>query len=367
MPGDTGRPRTVLLATSNGAGLGHVTRLMAAARRLSPKLTPIVVTQSLGAPIVHREGFVTEYVMSFKVAKMTQPEWQRYLFTRFSHFIDIYRPAAIVYDGVVPYPGMTRAWRGADIPSAWLRRGLWRRGMGAEHIKLGRAFDAILQPGDVAGEVDGGATAADLRRARTMPPVTYLDRAELLPVDVARSAVSATARPLALISLGAGNINDTRSTTAQAVEVVRALGFQPVVAISPIARQHAVAPGTESVSIYPLSKYLRAFEFVVGAAGYNSVHEYLMAGVPSILVPNTKTGLDDQVLRSRFVERRGVALAAEDDTELFRALEIIGRGPVRELMRERLAALPYRNGAADLAAAIDELAGVGKRMANEAV
>lgn len=358
LSGDVTGRRTVLLATSNGVGLGHVTRLMAAARRLPPSLVPVVVTQSLGASIVRAEGFATEYVMSFSVARMTRHDWREYLYRRFSHLIRVYEPAAIIYDGVVPYVGMTRAWKGTGIPSAWLRRGLWRRGAGLRHIELGGAFDAIIQPGDIAAEVDVGATAADLGRARAIPPVTYLDRAELESAAVARPAVSRSEEPLALISLGAGTINDTRSTTARAVEEVRRHGFRPVVAVSPISRQTIESPGVDTISIYPLSAYLRAFDFVVGAAGYNSVHEYLMAGVPSVLVPNTETGLDDQVVRSRYVERRGVALAAEDDAELFRALEIVADPTVRELMRARLDAMDYRNGADDLAAAIGELAGV---------
>lgn len=334
---------------------------MAAARRLPSELVPVIATQSLGAPIARQEGFATEYVMSFRVANMTRNEWSQYLFRRFRHLIDVYEPAAIVYDGVVPYAGMTRAWTDARISTAWLRRGLWRRGLGTPHIKLGHSFDVIIQPGEIAGEVDSGATSYDLGRTRAIPPVTYLDRTELETASTARQYLGHGDKPLALISLGAGNINDTTSDTSRAIAAVKQRGFQPILAVSPITERPPTVEGVPTVSVYPLSKYLNAFEFVVGAAGYNSVHEYLMAGIPSVLVPNTATGLDDQVLRGRYAERRGLALTAESARELERAIDIFSDKSMLEGFRSRLRAMNLGNGAKALASAVSELAGLEER------
>ena len=59
VPGDSGRPapRTrVLLMSSNGAGMGHLTRLLAYAQHLPPRIEPYVLSLSQAGPGV--AGFV---------------------------------------------------------------------------------------------------------------------------------------------------------------------------------------------------------------------------------------------------------------------------------------------------------------------
>ena len=45
---------------------------------------------------------------------------------------------------------------------------------------------------------------------------------------------------------------------------------------------------------FPLSRRFRAFDLAVSAAGYNSFHELLRFGVPTLFIPNQDTALDDQ-------------------------------------------------------------------------
>ena len=67
------------------------------------------------------------------------------------------------------------------------------------------------------------------------------------------------------------------------------------------------------VKIYPVSRYLRAFDLTVSAAGYNSFHEQIaLRRSPRVFLPNTATRLDDQVGRARFAAATGVALSVED-------------------------------------------------------
>lgn len=348
--------RTVLLATSNGAGLGHVTRLMAVARRMPSTIEPIVVTQSRGAPIVEREGVPVEYVSSHRPSGLSRTDWDDYLYRRFTYLIDLYEPAAIVFDGVVPYPGMTKSWAGRGLPSLWLRRGLWRPGRGFEFLSLRGEFDLVVEPGDVAGHLDMGATASERLSTPRVDPVTYLDADELLDAESARSALSipSGSSPV-LVSLGAGNIDDTSSATSRAIAGLRRKGFLPVLAHSPIARERPAADGVLTVSVYPLSRFLRAFEFVIGAAGYNSVHEYIVGNVPSLLLPNRRTGLDDQSLRASCMQDLGGSVVCEDVTRVDAALERLSDPAYRRGMRHRLELLTRPNGANALAEMLDRL------------
>ena len=54
----------VLFMTSNGTGLGHLTRSMAIARRLDAGIEPAFFTLSAAAPVVRGQGFRVEYMGS---------------------------------------------------------------------------------------------------------------------------------------------------------------------------------------------------------------------------------------------------------------------------------------------------------------
>jgi UDP-N-acetylglucosamine:LPS N-acetylglucosamine transferase len=118
-------------------------------------------------------------------------------------------------------------------------------------------------------------------------------------------------------------------------------------------------PGARIVKIYPVSRYLRAFDLVVSAAGYNSYHEQIGFGVPTVFLPNTRTRLDDQVGRARFAAATGVALNVEDPSsdELEKALDAAVRPEARAAMRSRCAELTFGNGAAAAAAWLSGLGG----------
>jgi UDP:flavonoid glycosyltransferase YjiC (YdhE family) len=130
-------------------------------------------------------------------------------------------------------------------------------------------------------------------------------------------------------------------------------GFQPVLAESTIAT--APMPpidGARVVKLYPVSRYLRAFDLTVSAAGYNSFHEQVGFGIPTVFLPNTATKLDDQVGRARFAAATGVALSVEDpaSAELEEALDRMVRPEVRAALARRCADLTFPNGAAAAAA-----------------
>ena len=109
---------------------------------------------------------------------------------------------------------------------------------------------------------------------------------------------------------------------------------------------------------FPLSRYVRAFDASIGAVGYNSFHEAVQAGLPSIFVPNESPQQDDQLARARFAERRGLGYCVRTG-EPYRLLETLDRllDP-DEQARVRAAALGFRreNGAVEAAQLLAELA-----------
>lgn len=342
--------KRMLFLSSNGAGLGHLTRLMAVGNRLPSRYQVVIGTQSQAVPLVNREGFLTEYVPSRRYQGSESREWNGYLQLRLEELIAAYDPALVLVDGTVPYWGLVRVMEAhPDRQFVWLRRPMWRAGEGGEWLRRGLSYDAVIEPGEFASPVDEGLTVG---RGDAVPvePIVYLDEKDLLDRAEACAALDLDPeRPAALIQLGAGNINDVTSDVGVVAErLLREPGLQVALAQSPIATSEIEPPpGLRILNEFPMSRFYRAFDLVVSAAGYNSYHELLRFGVPSLLIPNEHTELDDQVARARFAADAGVALCLEaiDADSADRCLSQLLDPQVREGMRERCAALAPGNGA----------------------
>ena len=63
---------------------------------------------------------------------------------------------------------------------------------------------------------------------------------------------------------------------------------------------------------YPNALYARAFDASVQAGGYNSYQEMRMFGIPTLFIPNTETGMDDQIARCQTAEIEGWGLVYID-------------------------------------------------------
>lgn len=352
------RGTRLLMLSSNGGGLGHVSRLMAVARRLPDHVRPVIATQSQGAPIVRGEGFTTEYIPSRGYLRSTTQQWNTLLEYRLAHLLHEYDASAVIVDGTVPYGGLLAAMeRRPDVRWIWLRRAMWREGLGGQWLRRGEAFDDVLEPGDYSAAADVGLTREEHDRAHRVGPITYLDANELVDRDEATDFLGLdTDRTTALLQLGAGNINDIASPVGKLAALLLDRDVQVVVARSPISRQEVVVPdGVRVVSVYPLSRYLRAFDFTISAGGYNSFHESISFAVPTIFVPNHQTALDDQALRVREAARRGLGLELEDLTaDPTDVLDRILDPAVREALRRACDEASLSNGAHEAAAWLTE-------------
>jgi UDP:flavonoid glycosyltransferase YjiC (YdhE family) len=356
---DTSPSRTVLFVSSNGAGMGHLTRLMALARRASEHVRPIFLTLSTALPVVRHAGYLVEYVPQRDVAGMSYGDWHTLLRERMSEIISTHGVEAVVFDGTHVYEGLLDARRDhPDLPFTWSRRALWKPESPEWNLEASDAFDLVIEPGDLAEEFDRGPTVPLRHQAHRVGPVLLLDEDELLPRPEARTElgldVDGTA---ALVQLGAGNINDISTTVGLVVQRLRGVdGLQICLAQASIADDAVTEAGVKRVSVHPLARYLRAFDIAVAAAGYNTFHELLTYAVPTILVPNLETATDDQHARARFAERAGAALALPEPNPRSFAdqLQRILDPDVREQMRERARAVAQPNGARAAMSLIEE-------------
>lgn len=302
----------VLFVSSNGAGLGHLTRLMAIAERLDAEAE--FLTMSSGHRLVAHRGHRVSYFPSYGTLGMETPSWTRYFAGYIRRFIAERRPDMVVFDGTWVYPGLTEACRLSGTPLVWVQRGCWKGRKdksSTQRHNAARVCDAVILPGDYGcvEDVDLGSRIDVCK----VSPITLVSREQLLGRDEARQTLGL--RPdlrYVLVQLGAGNINDTTSLLDTAVTAVTGLGPQwvPVVVRSPIAEVERGVDGAVTVASYPVAQHFAAFEFAVGASGYNFVQECVGLGLPSVLVPNLAARTDAQRRRAQGVVDLKVASMA---------------------------------------------------------
>lgn len=352
-----GGPR-IMMMSSNGAGMGHLTRLFSYATRLGADVQAHIVSLSQAAPLAGRLGLSYEYLPSSKALSMPPHQWRPIFRDRVGDAIDRFDPDVVVFDGTWPYGGLEEIR--LEHPEArwvWSRRAMWREGRNQEQLAKASWFDAVLEPGDLAEAYDRGVTVT--AEAHRVGPVTLVDREELEPRVEARTALGLpVSGPLALVSLGAGNINDTSSDVGAAIRALSGLGVGVCVTVPGIAVAGAAAgEDIHLVRDYPLARRYAAFDVVVSATGYNSFHELLRMGIPSLFVPNASTSLDDQEARARFAADHGWAhqlshLTVESATPLLEDLMANGGG-----MAARAQAADPGNGAVAAAKFLTQVAG----------
>jgi Glycosyl transferases group 1 len=357
-PRSTGRrQRTVIMFTANGEGMGHLTRSMALARRLPADVRPIFVTLSTGMKVVRDAGYFCEYIP--QTGGTDGGEWNSFLERRLVEIIRRYGAEALVFDGIWPFWGMTKATAATGIRMAWIRRAMWKPATSERHFDRAGRFDLIVEPGEFAHPYDKGPTVAQRDSALCVDPILLLDDGDLLPAEEAKSELGLDpGKRAALIQLGSGNMNDvTGMAEIVAERLLKVPDLDVAYADWVISRQRAELPeGVTRINTYPLGRYLNAFDFSISAAGYNSFHELIAFSVPTVFVPAEKQ-VDDQPARTRYADSVGAGVNLEPFSPegLERALERILVAEERKVISEQCRALFPGNGAQAAADAIREL------------
>ncbi len=306
----------LILATSNGTGMGHITRQLAIALSLDEGHQATLFSLSKGLPMVEQIGIRAEYCPSFDVPWLAVSEWHGYLRDRLSALIEETRADVVVFDGVAPYLGIgMAAARHRNVAFVWMRRGNWKEGVNRAQLKKALYFDLVLEPKDLAGSAPLPHGRADFEQ---VPPISLIGVIDGLARDDARQALGLPLdKQVALVTLGSGMLGDVAGPGQMATRVIlEETDWEVAITRPSLAKNIVPLLSSERVheirGVYPLVKYLRAFDIAISSAGYNAVHELLPAGLPTVLVANTATNTDDQSSRAFGVAAAGLALAVND-------------------------------------------------------
>jgi spore coat polysaccharide biosynthesis predicted glycosyltransferase SpsG len=348
---------TIILATSNGVGMGHLARASAIALALKPVANPIIVSMAGGiAEIPSFMGIRCEYIPGRDRLWMPRENWDAYLRDRLLALVDETDAKVLSFDGVVPYPGVIAA-RNANpkLKLVWVRRGLWQKK--PQRFILGlqaKMMDAIIEPGDIARAYDFGPTSKRKDSVLTSP-VSLFRKEDALSREDARKALGLDLnRPVALVQLGTGDSDVNHKMTAALEGLLGWKDLQVVLTKAPIDKDgNSLAPEGLDIKVaryFPLAKVLHAFDAGICATGYNGVHELLPAQVPTVFVSNIR-GTDDQEARARWCHDFGYALRADqaDLADITKTVKQLQDSQVRAGLSAQCAKLPNTTGGQEIA------------------
>lgn len=344
----------VLYLTSNGIGMGHITRCLATARRLPQDVKPVIVTMSKAFGVAETQGIAVEYLPFLRSIGLHHSEWSPKMATELGMVVQYHRPNVIVLDSNVPYDPMLEVLaKFPEIWSIWQRRPMWPPSVGEDQLMHSGNFDVVLEPSELAAPVDRGLTTKRRWETLRVPSVRLLDPAEALGRNAARELIGlAPDRPAFLMQLGSGNNIDL----AAVIERICKLGdpalhknpVQIVFARWQISQTKMKLPDHVKVlDAFPISKFLNAFDGAIALAGYNTFHENIAAALPTLFMANEHPEQDEQWLRAEYAAHRGLALSARfgDTFQTDRALRKLLEPQTRDNIRTACQALELPNGA----------------------
>ena len=212
--------RPVLFTATNGIGLGHLTQLLAIAKRVPDDIQPIFATMSQATSVVRAAGYPAHFFPDYRYAESPYGLWNRWLEVELSALVDFYGAQAIVFDGVIPYDGIVRAGvRSANLPMVWVRIPMWKRALWDDSVERAKYFDLVLDTGELAEARNIGAEIPFADKLEVIPPMLLCDEDELLSREEARARLGLEAsQPAVLLQLGSGNNLAQRHHAAQLPE-----------------------------------------------------------------------------------------------------------------------------------------------------
>lgn len=348
----------ILFMPTNGVGLGHVTRLLAMARRLKtdPRIAECVfLTTSDALSVIGREGFVVYHYPSAKAltGTMQTRTWGKDLRDLLVKVMANHGINVFVFDGVNPYTGAIDAIRKRKgLFKVWVRRGMLKEGIEDKFNAPEHYFDLQLIPTELGQEI----TNENSKMRIMVPPMVFLDRSELLArQDVINELGLDPGKKTVFVQFGSGNLGDKTTEIELVIDTLRRFdNVQLVLAESLISRRDIrTRADIRILKDYPRSRYYAAFDLAISASGYNSFHELLYFGIPSIFVPSVTAAADDQAGRAMIAQEASVGLCLSPLTALglHEGVERLLDEPNNAAIRERCLSLFALNGS-DIAARV---------------
>lgn len=308
--------KRILFMPTNGAGLGHLTRTLAIARRLKksyPFAEIIFFTTSFALNLIVKEGFLTYYFpsMDLDYSDIDQKEVDNAIEDQLLSIINRHKIDTLVFDGVYPYACLMNAIEKSNVNAIWIQRGMRKEGKSGVVLERENYFNLIIIPGEANLKNNFGFS----KKMKSCPPIVFNDKEELLSKETIIKMWNLDPnKKTVYISLGEGLYEDVNSQISKVIEILkRKEKLQIVLGESVIAyKRYNVDPDIFILRDYPNAIYFNAFDFAIITGSYNIFHETIYFGIPTIILPTRITGTDDQIARAKIAEKLGTGFVFPD-------------------------------------------------------
>jgi len=350
--------RCIVLFPTNGVGFGHFTRLLSIAKRMRSMDSQLEIIFFTTMPTLHiteNDGFPSYHIPGrYRYEDMGAKEWNSLAEEMLSLIFSLHRPSAFIFDGSYPYRGMLNAIKNhPNVVKVWLRRGALKSDTKSIPSDSLSHFDGVIIPGDSVqndSEKESDLGIATMR----CNPITLLDSDDVSDKGTFRSRMGIPEEAtVAYVQLGAGRINNINNDLLHTLEALNNhKNIYTVFAESIIGDRHYFNfDRLRTLRDYPNSMFFNDFDFAVMAGGYNSYHEAIQSGLPTLCFPNLNTGKDDQLLRCNVAHKAGMMAVIETRSrkKIHAAIDRMADSKVRDTMRSRASILQRENGAKEAA------------------
>lgn len=357
---DHTKPRAVFIPT-NGVGLGHAQRCSVIASNISNSISRSFAAFPSCVPMLQYKGFpcISLVQKSESHADVYANDVVNYL-----RFINYIRTGDhLIFDGGYIFDSIYRTILEMRLRSTWIRRGLWQAGQVTEtSLEREKAFYQVIVPSEAFTELNSNYSLG--QQVHQVGPI--VQKSNLGPSDHdllrnrLKSLLNCEFKHLVVTMLGGGVAAD-RSAQMQMLCAL----FEHrddclnLIIVWPNSKVSSGIYGWKNTHVISTKNALSvcmASDLVISAVGYNSFHELLYHGVPTIFVPQMATYMDDQERRARAASDRGfsVTVLATELLMLEREVKSFLDDGKNEKIRNCLASAVFPELGNDLAARLIE-------------
>lgn len=312
----------------NGLGMGHLTRLLALSlrlKKLQPNTEILFITTSDADNILSKYDIPYIHLPSKKNASgvLTMRKLARLYNATVNPIYDVFQPHIFITDTLVTgsLNDLLNILRYGNCYKVFVHRARKPETYSVADVQAQRFYDLVVAPHYQREQLIPMPEGFDV-------PLYWggnmmlLDKNEILSRQEARKILQiADNETVLFLSLGGGGDETNEATFQKIISVVRSYPYLKIVLAKGFLdkNQHdvlATLPNVMTVHFYPVSLYFAAFDLAISGAGYNTFHELLCAGVPTLFVPKLR-GYDDQQARAEKAAQKGACCVALETQENF--------------------------------------------------
>ena len=307
--------RPVLFMPTNGVGLGHAKRCSVIAAEMDKRKRARFAAFPSCVGMLRGSGFDTMPLIG-RSPDLPEHATDLVNYTRLSKGAE--RAAGFVFDGGHVFSSVLRTITEQNLPSVWIRRGLWQQGP-STRIALDRQkiFDRVIVPQEAFAELNQtlshGETISEVGPIFQQTSLSDADRESLR--EAISKKLGKEVKRLVVTMLGGGVAADRRAQTMTVAshlstleDVTNLLVVYPTSKIDPAWNSF---PNTHLVRTRHASTLLNAADLFISAVGYNSFHEAVYGAIPTIFIPQMAAYMDDQRARAEAAHERRLAIKVE--------------------------------------------------------